>query len=218
MSLERLGRLREGVYRFAGVGFSYPTAELLDAAGSTILVLDDVGLFDYAFALPVVEAAQALAEADLEDLKGAYAALFEAGVGGAACSPHATAYVADPRTGEVARMQAALRAIYRRFGFGDAIGSADMVDHIAAEMEVMARLCADEMRRRAEDDDPTTAVRRQHEFVTGCLEPWIPTFTRRVAAADRHRAYTALASAVHAFIEHERELIPALLSPVGCRS
>ncbi len=216
MSLARLGRLREGVYRFAAAGFSYPASELVDVAAGTVPVLDDLGLFDYAFALPVIEAAEALVVADLHDLEGAYAALFEAGVGGAACSPHATAYVADARRGEVAEAQAELRATYRGFGFGDDIGGGDMVDHVATELEVMARLCHDETRRRAENDDPAVAVRRQHEFLTGSLEPWITMFCRRVCDADRHHAYTALAAALHALVEHDRELVPLLLAPVGC--
>lgn len=218
MNLSQLGRLREGVYRFAANGLSSPTAELQDVAAGTVAVLDGLGLFDYAFALPVVDAAQALADADRRDLEGAHAALFEAGVGGAACSPHAATYVADPRTGEVARVQASIGLTYRRLGFADLVADPDMVDHVATELEVMARLCDDEVRRRGDDDDPNVAVGLQHEFINECVEPWIPSFARRVREADRHPAYSALAMALHAFIEHERELIPMLLAPVGCES
>ena len=218
MSLERLGRLREGVYRLTGAGFSYPTADLLDAAAATVPALTDLGLYDYAFALPVADAAAALADSELRDLETAHAALFEAGVGGAACSPHFTAYVADPGSGDVARVQAELRAAYRRFGIGDAIADGDMVDHVAIEMEVMARLCADEVRRRVDDDQPSIALSRQAEFISQYLAPWVPTFARRVTEVDGHRAYTSLAMAAHAIVEHERELIPLLLSTVGSES
>jgi TorA maturation chaperone TorD len=212
VSLERLGRLREGVYRFTGAGLSYPTAELLDAAATTVPVLAELGLFDYAFALPVVDAAEELADSELRDLEIAHAALFEAGVGGAACSPHLTTYVVDPGSGDVARVQVELRATYRRFGIGDAIADGDMVDHVATEMEVMARLCADEVRRRVDDDEPAIAVRRQAELITRYVAPWIPTFANRMTEVDGHRAYTSLAIAAHAIVEHERELVPLLLS------
>ncbi|NND73789.1 MAG: hypothetical protein HKN44_02180 [Ilumatobacter sp.] len=215
MSLQRLARLREGIYRFVSAGFSYPTTELLEVAAGTVPVLDDLGLFDYAFALPVVEAAQTLADTDLDDLRVAHAALFEAGVGGAACSPHATTYLADPRTGGVARMQSELRAAYRRLGFGDDLGPGDMVDHVATEIEALARLCAAEVRTRDDGGDPAHALYQQLDFLVIHLAPWIPVFTRQVAAVDRDRAYSALATALHAFVEHDRELLRALLQPIG---
>lgn len=215
MSLERLARLREGVYRFTGVGFSYPTADVIDAAAATVPILDDLGLFDFAFALPVVEAANSLAESDLGELEGAYSALFDAGVAGAACSPHLTTYVADPRTGEVAKVQADLRATHRRLGIDNRISDADMVDHVATQLEVMARLCAEEVRLWVRGKDSTTQLSRQHEYLTEYLWPWIPEFTARVATIDRHRAYTTLATSLHAFVEHERDLIAQLRSPVG---
>ena len=204
---EKLRMLREGIYRFTGLGFSYPTAELIDTAAATVPILDDLGLFDYAFALPVSEAVEALVGADLGELERAYSALFAAGVSGPACSPHHTTYVASARTGEVARVQAELRSTYRRFGIGDAISDGDSVDHVATELEAMARLCGD-----------GSAVGRQHEFFTTYLEPWIPQFSNRVREIDRHRCYTALATSLHAFVEHERDLIPLLLSSVGCDS
>lgn len=215
MNLARLALLREGIYRFVGVGFSAPTAQLVGAAASTVPLLDDLGLFDYAFALPVVEAVDALAKSELSELDGAYAALFGAGVAGPACSPHVTTYLADSRTGGVARMQAGLRATYRRFGFDDSICDGDMVDHIATEMEVMARLCSDEARLRADDDDVATVLYQQREFFTAYLSPWITAFSKNIREVDRLHAYTALATALHAFVEHERDLLPLIATEVG---
>jgi TorA maturation chaperone TorD len=204
---DQLRLLREGIYRFTGLGFSYPTAELIDTAAATVPILDDLGLFDYAFALPVAEAAEGLAEAELSELERAYSALFAAGVSGPACSPHLTTYVANARTGEVARVQSELRSTYRRFGIGDAISDGDSVDHIATELEAMARLCGD-----------ASSVGRQHEFFTSYLEPWIPQFSNRVREIDWHYCYTALATSLHAFVEHERDLIPLLMTQVGSES
>jgi TorA maturation chaperone TorD len=218
MSLERLARLREGIYRFSGIGFTYPTADVLDAAPAAVPILDDLGLFDFAFALPVVEAAEALANSDLRELEGAYSALFDVGVAGAACSPHLTTYVADPRTGDVATVRAELRATHRRFEIDDRISDPDMVDHVTTQLEVMARLCAKEVRRWARGKDSTVQLSRQHEYFTEHLWPWIPEFTARVATIDRHRAYTMLATALHAFVDHEHDLIAQLRSPMGTGS
>ncbi len=210
MSLPQLGRLREGTYRFLGLGFSYPTAELLEASAATVSILDDLGLFDFAFANPVADAARGLAEAELIDLQDAHTAMFGAGVAGPACSPHLTSYLADSRTGEVARVQALLRSTYRRFGFGDSISDGDNLDHIATVMEVMARLCADEVGWRANDRHLTAALSRQRDFFSTYLVSWAPEFLDRVREIDRHPSYTELAAAVHAFIEHERDLLPQL--------
>jgi nitrate reductase assembly molybdenum cofactor insertion protein NarJ len=103
VTLERLSRLRQGVYRFFGAGFSYPTTEMVSAAGAALPVFEELGVFDYAFAPDVAEAANALASADLDELSVAYVALFEAGVAGAACPPHESAHRSNARTGEVAR-------------------------------------------------------------------------------------------------------------------
>ncbi len=211
MSLENLSRLRQGVYRLAGAGFSHPTGELIAAAGGTLAVLEELGLFDYSFAPAVTEAVEALAVADADEVAVAYVALFDAGVAGAACPPHESAHLGNSRTGEVAEIQSDLKRSYLRYGLRTAVGSADMVDHVSTEMHVMAMLCAHEASRHGSNRPSDRAVRNQSEFLTGHVLRWVPRFTAKVRSTDRHAVYSALAGGLHAFLAHERQLLPLLV-------
>ena len=213
MNLEQAARLRQGVYRFLSLGFAYPTSELIETASGALDVLDGQGLFNFAFALDVAEAIDAVALASLDELEVSYIALFEAGVGGAVCSPHESAHRADPRLGEVAELQAEIRRTYLRFGLSLHGISRDMVDHIAVELDVMALLC----RREAEGwgGDPSRAIRHQRELLDEHLLRWAPSLAGRVGRAQGHPAYTSLGLALDSFLNHERQWVPKLLETWG---
>lgn len=208
--LEGLSRLRQGVYRLFGAGFSYPTTEMLSAAGAASSIFEELGMFDYAFAPDVAEAANAMAVADLDELSVDYVALFEAGVAGAACPPHESAHRADARTGEVAGLQSELKRTILRFGLRLENSSQDMVDHIATEMHVMAMLCNAEAVSHAEEAPFARVASHQLEFLNDHLLQWVPGFADLVQAKRRNSAYTALAGGVNSFLMHERQILPLL--------
>ena len=212
MTLESLSRLRQGVYRLLGAGFSYPTAEIISAAGGATTLFEGLGVFDYAFAPDVAKAAAALANAKLDNLGVAYVSLFEAGVGGVACSPHETAHRSDARTGEVPVLQAELKRTVLRYGLRLADSSEDLVDHVATELHVMAMLCHRQTQLHAASAPVGRVVSSQLEFLNSHLLQWVPGFARLVQAKKRHPAYTALAEAVSAFLVHERQLVPLLVT------
>lgn len=219
MSLEDLSRLRQGVYRLAGAGFSPPTDELIAGVGGAIPVLDALGLFDYDFAPAIAEAVDALTASDTDGLAVAHVTLFEAGVGGAVCSPYESAHLGDSRTGEVAQIQADLKRTYLRYGLRVDEGSAGMIDHVATEMNVMASLCDLGAERESSGRSLERIALNQLEFLGDHLLNWVPQFTAKIQAADRHRFYTALAEAVHSFLEHERQLVPLMVDAlVGANS
>lgn len=210
--LERLSRLRQGVYRLFGAGFSYPTTEMLSAAGAASPIFGELGMFDYAFAPDISEAAHAMAAADLGQLSVDYVALFEAGVAGAACPPHESAHRSDARTGEVAGLQSELKRTILRFGLRLDDSSQDMVDHIATEMNVMAMLCQREAVSHAEESPFARVVSSQLEFLNGHLLKWVPGFADLVQGKQRSAAYTALAGGLNSFLMHERQLLPQLVA------
>jgi DMSO reductase family type II enzyme chaperone len=212
VTLESLSRLRQGVYRLFGAGFTYPTTEMLSAAGSALPIFDELSVFDYAFAPDVANAAAALADADLDDMGVAYVSLFEAGVGGVACSPHESAHRSDARTGEVPVLQAELKRTVLRYGLRLADSSEDMVDHVATELHVMAMLCHRQTQLHTASAPVGRVVSSQLEFLNSHLLQWVPGFARLVQAKQRHPAYTALAEAVGAFLVHERQLVPLLVT------
>lgn len=213
MNLDQTARLRQGVYRFLSLGFSYPSRELIETASGALPALDDRGLFEFSYALDLAEAIDAAASARLEELEVAYIALFEAGVGSIACSPHESTYLADPRLGQVAEIQSEIRRTYLRFGLSLEGVSPDMVDHITVQLDVMALLC----RREAEawTRDPGRPMRHQWELLDGHLLRWAPAFSERVVATGRHSAYTSLGRALDAFLRHERQWVPRVLELVG---
>ncbi|MEE8407239.1 MAG: molecular chaperone TorD family protein [Acidimicrobiia bacterium] len=215
MSLEDLSRLRQGVYRLAGAGFSPPDDELIAGVGGATPVLDALGLFDYAFAPAIAEAVDALTASDTDSLAVAYVTLFEAGVGGAVCSPYESAHLGDSRTGEVAQIQAELKRTYLRYGLRVDEGSAGMIDHVATEMNVMATLCELGAERESSGRNLDRLALNQLEFLSDHLLRWVPQFTAKIQTANRHRFYTALAEAVHSFLEHERQLVPLIVDALA---
>ena len=211
MNLERLSRLRQGVYRLAGAGFAYPTDDLIAAAAGSASVLDGFGLFEFSFGPAVARAGEALAESDSIEIEAAYLSLFEAGVGGAACAAEESVHRADPRTGGTAEILAELTRAYSRYGLKvDAIGSRS-VDHISTEMSVMAMLCAQEAACHLADRPFGRVIRYEADFLGDHILRWVPSFARMVEESERHPAYSALAAAVRAFLSHERQLVPLIV-------
>jgi len=211
VTLERLSRLRQGVYRLFGAGFSYPTRDLLTAAGGAPALFEGLGVFDYAFGPDVHDAAIVLAEADLDELSVAYVALFEAGVAGAACPPSESAHRSNARTGEVATLQSELKRMVMRFGLRLDEDAEDIADHIATEMDVMAMLCRRETELRSGDESVARVLASESELLSDHLLRWVPGFSEMVREADRHIAYSTLASAVRSLLAHEKQLLPLLV-------
>ncbi len=210
MTFEQLSRLRGGVYRLLGAGFSYPTSEMISAAGGATGVLADMGLFDFSFAPDLAAAADQLSSSELGELSIAYVALFEAGVTGAVCSPYESAFRSDPRTGGVASLHSQLKRSILRFGLKLEAGSSDAVDHVATEMHVMTMLCRREAEMRAEGKPTETVLAHQGEFLDHHVLAWVPSLAERVHQIDRHSAYTALGAATRSFLAHEKQLVPLL--------
>lgn len=210
MNPGNLARLRQGVYHLLGAGFSTPTADTIGYTTASIPVLADFGLFDFAFSLSLVGYTEQVAGADPDQLLAAYMALFEVGVGGASCPPTESAWLANPHTGDVAIIHSDLRRTYLRYGLKPAGGLKDTVDHVTVELDVMSSLCDNEV-VALEAGRPIDRPRRnQLEFLGAHLIRWIPEFAQAVVRTDRHPTFTALASATHAYLVHDIELLAIL--------
>lgn len=205
-----LTRLRQAVYRLAGAGFLAPSPQTTLGTAGSIPILSDLGLFDFPYSLALVDYIHRLADSDFDELTAAYMALFEVGVGGAACPPTESAWRSDARTGGVATLQSELRRTLLGYGLRPTSRAGHGVDHVSVELDVMSSLCAEEGNRLVEHR-PTDRIRAaQRDFLSRHLGPWIPAFTAAVCATDRHPVYTALASATHALVVHDTELVSEL--------
>ena len=210
MNMESLNRLRQGIYRFVGAGFSHPTPDLIAAAGGTIELFDTLDIFDYSFAPDIAAAISEVAQADLAELSVAFVAIFEAGVGGVSCPPFETAYVGNPRTGDVATLQSDLKQAYLRYGLNPKSVSSGEVDHISTELHVMAHLCAFTADGDLTDRSASRVLANQGEFLDMHLLVWAPEFIDKVASIERHPVYTSLSHGLASFLAHERQLVPRL--------
>ena len=207
MNRDNLARLRQGVYHLLGAGFSTPTADTIGHTIASIPVLADLGLFDFAFSIPLVGYAEQVALADRNQLTAAYMALFEVGVGGASCPPTESAWLANPNKGDVAVIHSELRRTYSRLGLKPSGPRRDTIDHATVELDVMSSLCADEV-CPSEAGRPIDRLRlHQRQFLQEHLNRWVPRFAQAVVRSDRHPAYTALARATHAYLLHDVELL-----------
>ncbi|MEX2252068.1 MAG: molecular chaperone TorD family protein [Acidimicrobiia bacterium] len=210
MNPDNLARLRQGVYRLLGAGLAPPSADTIGHTIASIPVLEDLGLFDFAFSTPLVDYTEQLAAADLDQLVAAYMALFEVGVGGASCPPTESAWLANPHTGNVAVIHSDLRRTYLRYGLRPAGPLKDTIDHATVELDVMSSLCESEAVSLGAGRPIERARRNQREFLNVHLGRWIPGFARAVERTDRHPAYTALARSTHAYLVHDVELLAIL--------
>lgn len=212
MNPDGLSRLRQGVYRLLGAGTSHPTRELVAVAEATPLLLDELGLFDFSYAADLVDACGLIAQSDFELLAIEYVTLFEAGVTGIAYPAFESAYRADARTGQTAELVAEVRRTVLRYGLTLDEAKRDMIDHIGTELEIMAMLCRRESQRRREGKPTIKALMQQDEFLREHLLSWAPGYAMSVGRVEGHPVYSAIAKALAAFLEDERQLVPLLLA------
>lgn len=112
--------------------------------------------------------------------------------------PYASLYL-DPERRLMGPVSLAVAEAYAEAGLGPAAaGPKDAPDHIAHELEFMYFVAFE----AARTGDPIWAERRSR-FWTTHLQPWLSEFARRMAVADRHPLYTALASLLARFAADE---------------
>ncbi len=210
MNLERLARLRQGIYRLAAAGFARPRSDLGDLGVSSIEVLVGLDLFDYPFGPAWEEVARTLEAADPSQLASAHVELFDRGVGPDACPPFESAHRSEGRPGAEAALYAQLRRDYQTFGLQPAT-TAITPDHITVELEAMSWLCRIERQQREAGRSVAMTLARQQAFLRDHLVSWIPSFASQLRRADRHPFYSALAAALHAFTTHDHDLVGRLL-------
>ncbi|HSH11248.1 MAG TPA: molecular chaperone TorD family protein [Ilumatobacter sp.] len=208
MTTGELHRLRHGVYRVLGAGFAPPAADFLAVAPEAVNVLDELGLFDYAYAPHIADVLHEFADADPDELHRAYATLFETGGDGDVCMVRESAFRGDPRTGESARVLADAVAAQRNLGVEP---PRENVDHASTELASMASAC-----RRLADvvDDRTLTIARlraQDDFLRTHLLRWLPALGRQLDERSPHPAFAKLGAATVAVLTHERQHLPLLL-------
>ena len=208
-----LTRLRQGLYRFFAVAFLPPEQEQIEQLAMAADLLEDLGVDTLAFDQAWKEMIRWLrTPVDVDSLAAQYVHLFESGSDGALCPPVESFYLSSPLQGGTALVTADLEADFNRLGLGVAGRSEQGVDHISPQLELMALLCAQEA-TAAECGDLESVSTWNHEqlrFSDSRLSRWVPLFATRIPAVATHGFYRVLVGAVHAFVDHDRELLHAL--------
>jgi len=212
--------IRSRVYAVLSVAFS-PPREGLGAPGApqaAVLILREAS---QALAIAVPERALAaieeggrhatmnLAQDGEGDLEVEYNRLF-AGPGAPRVYPYESLYrdstglVMGPSAGEV--LQA-----YRRAGLAISAAFKDLPDHVAVELEFMARLCCEEAGAGSAGraDLALRLKREQRSFLDAHLATWLPAMCKRVIRETTSTMYRGFAEIAAIFVGWDRERLDA---------
>ncbi len=131
--------------------------------------------------------------ADRQALEVAFAGLF-LGPFEMAAPPYASLYL-DPERRLMGAVSLSVAKAYAEAGLAPSNAPREAPDHVTHELEFMYYLKFQE----ATTGDSTWRERADR-FRTRQLEPWLPEFARRLAAADRHPVYNSLADLLTRFV------------------
>lgn len=156
------------------------------------------------------------ASSDLAALRIEHTRLFTIDPERTGCPPYESFYAApDALSG--AWIAAQLVQTYRAAGLDIAPTLNERPDHVAVELEFMAHLCGQEAAawEQAAHEAGVRVLRQEQTFLTLHLSRWIAAFARRMCAATREPLYAAVAGALEAFVEHDRDLVGAIVPEAG---
>lgn len=142
--------------------------------------------------------------------------LFGVGSEGLACPPYEASYVGGGIQASAGHISAQLEHTYRGEGLHLSRSLNERPDHVAVELEFMAFLCANEAAawQQAAHDRALHVISRERAFLDLHLGCWIGAFARRVRAATTRRLYAAVADALDAAVQHDRDLTAALMTQI----
>jgi DMSO reductase family type II enzyme chaperone len=212
--------LRGRVYGVLSVAFS-PPQEGIGSHGAphaAVLILREVVR---ALGTPIPERALAaieeggrhatmnLAQGGADELEVEYNRLF-VGPGAPRVYPYESLYrgsmslVMGPSVGEV--LQA-----YRRAGLTINAALKDLPDHVAVELEFMARLCCEEARAESAGraDLALRLKQEQRSFLDAHLATWLPAMCERVIRETTSTIYRGVAEIAATFVGWDRERLDA---------
>ncbi|MEE8422063.1 MAG: molecular chaperone TorD family protein [Dehalococcoidia bacterium] len=165
-----------------------------------------------------------IAICDRADMEVHYAGLFTVAAPQLRCPPYESTYGRD-RGERAGWLHAELSGAYAAAGLAVARDAARPPDHVAIELEYASTLCAQEAAAwdagtgdgtdDARREQPAVALQaRQQAFLDRHLCAWLPRFAHRVAEEDRG-PYAALCRSAVVFVNHDRDLLGALLDEWG---
>jgi TorA maturation chaperone TorD len=213
----RLGEVaccRQLAYRLFSLVLLYPEAERVEhivAAASELQRLSQafVGFAFFPRWQSLLHSLSSLPGRDV--LEEQYVRLFMHSPEKTPCLPYESANM-DP-TGRLAGwIPALVEREYAVEGLALSSSLSDLPDHISVELDFMASLCGKEA-DAWESEDVQEGLRMlgvEAGFLRRHLHPWVPSWSRHVAAVGRDGVYPVVAETVREFIAHDIDLADIL--------
>jgi TorA maturation chaperone TorD len=201
--------IRSKIYRILAAAFSPPKAD----TGS----LYDALLEVHASLRPTnapLEATHVSENPSLPALAKEHLRLF-VGPGHIPCPPYEAVYRKDRPDFErglvMGPSTADVRRAYLAAGLNISKTYTDLPDHIAAEMEFMQFLCAEEIRLAQQGNNEAAAKMKsmQREFHKNHIEPWVGDFADCILRSTTSPFYKATASVLKEFAKSDSDYLEA---------
>jgi len=207
---------RSRLYDLLAHAFAVPDPAFYEAVREGAFaaqVSDNVVRLPYAFALADGEAArQQLGEvAGHQELQSEYIRLFDVGTPRPPCPLYGGEYKKGGRKGT---MEELIR-FYNYFGLRPSPRSRDMPDHVTIELEFMHFLTFREVTALHHQQDRTSYLRAERDFLERHLCAWVPRLVERLRRQQPHPFYAALSRLAEAFLAADLRYLEGLLQANG---
>jgi DMSO reductase family type II enzyme chaperone len=202
---------RSRLYDLLARAFAVPDADFYEAVREGAFaaqVWDKVAALPYALALADGEAVrQQLGEvAGHKELQSEYIRLFDVGTP----RPPCPLYGGEYKKGRKGTMEDLIR-FYNYFGLRPSPRSRDMPDHITIELEFMHFVIFREVAALHQQQDRTSYLRAERDFLERHLCAWVPRLVERLQRQQPHPFYAALAALAETFLAADLRYLQGVL-------
>lgn len=201
-----LSRLRSRIYRILATAFSPPKSEMENIYSDLLHTHSTLRPTETSLEEPSPE------DSNLATLKKEYLRLF-VGPGHVLCPPYEAVHRKDRPKFErglvMGPSTADVQQAYLEAGLNLAETYTDLPDHIAAEMEFMHFLCAEETKLATQgNNQESTKMRRiQREFHKNHIEPWVGDFADCILHSTTSPFYRVTANVLKAFAKSDADYL-----------
>ncbi len=206
---------RSRLYDLLARAFAVPGAAFFRAVCEGTFaaeVWDNLAALPYPFAAGEGDAVrQRLSEAaGHRELQSEYIRLFDVGTP----RPPCPLYGGEYKKGRKGVMEELIR-FYNYFGLRPSPRSRDMPDHITIELEFMHFLTFREVTALRHQQDRTSYLRAERDFLERQLCAWVPSLLEKLGRQKPHPFYAALTGLAEAFLAADLRYLRGVLEPGG---
>ncbi len=204
---------RSRLYDLLAQAFAVPDPAFYDAVREGAFAAqawENVAALPYSLALADGESVrQQLGEvAGHRELQSEYIRLFDVGTP----RPPCPLYGGEYKKGRKGTMEELIR-FYNYFGLHPSSRSRDMPDHITIELEFMHFLIFREVTALHHQQDRTSYLRAERDFLERQLCAWVPRLVERLGRQQPQAFYAALARFAEAFLAADLRYLQGALQP-----